>query len=150
MTAVLNSFDMACPTQFLRGRAIVTAAKATYGDLANAVEILRYDINNAGGPIGGSKGGLIKSVTALPRATVSASQLLIFSSLDNGATIDLRLSALMAAFTMGASAAVPVTDFGLTEDAVLRVAAGERLWAASAQALAAGIVFNVAGDGFDS
>ena len=89
-------------------------------------------------------------MTALPRATVSASQLLIFSSLDNGATIDLRLSALMAAFTMGASAAVPVTDFGLTEDAVLRVAAGERLWAASAQALAAGIVFNVAGDGFDS
>ena len=143
------TYDAAWPTQFLRGKAVVSAAKTTFADLANAVEILRYDIVAAGGPLGGAQGGLIKRATGLARATFGGGRLLLFSSLDNGATIDQRGVAALAAYDTSQSTAVTPADFGATETVPFRVAAGERWWAATAVALAGGIIVQVEGDGFD-
>ena len=148
-TPRLQNNDAAWPTQFLRARAVVTAAKTTFADLVNAVELQRFDINAAGGPIGGNYGGLIKRVTASARATFTGGRLFLFASLDNGNTIDQRGFALLAAYDTTQSTGVAPADFGATETVPFRVAAGERWWAATAVALAAGIVVQAEGDGFD-
>ena len=147
-----SSVDLAFPTEFLRARAVVTAAAAgmtpTLAALGGAVEILRYDLVAAGGPIGGMRGGFIKSLTAQPRATVAASRLFLFASIDGGADLDFRGVAAMAAFDTTLTTAYTPADFGFTESSPRRVAAGERWWAASAVALTGGIAFEAEGDGF--
>lgn len=151
MTTRFTNFDAAWPTQLLRGRAVVTAAKTSFADLVNAVELLRYDINPAGGPLGGvNGGGLIKRVQATARATFAGGRLFLFSSLDGGQTIDQRAVALLAAYDTTQATAVTPADFGAAETTPFRVAAGERWWAATAVALAGGIVVQVEGDGFDT
>lgn len=149
-TPRFQNLDAGWPTQFLRARAVVTAAKTTFADLVNAVELQRFDINAAGGPIGGANGGgLIKRVTASARATFAGGRIFLFSSLDNGQNIEQRGFALLAAYDTTQSTAVVLADFGATETVPFRVAPGERWWAATAVALAAGIVVQAEGDGFD-
>ncbi len=101
------------------------------------------------GEAAGVNGALITKITAMPRATVTASSLLLYSSKDNGATLSLVDSELMAAYTLAATTAIPETKFAnVSNEVPLRLMPGERLYVGSQVALAAGIVFRVEGGDF--
>jgi len=90
----------------------------------------------------GADGAILTAVTAIPRATVTASSLHLFISKDGGTTKILLDSALMAAHTVAGTTAVPVTTFtAYSEDEPLRLNAGDQIYAGSAVALAGGIAF---------
>jgi len=89
----------------------------------------------------GTDGSLLTRLTAIPRATVGASSLLLWVSLDDGTTKHLIDSVLMAAHTVAATTAITVTPFiRYTEDTPLRLQAGAKLYVGTAVALAGGIV----------
>lgn len=101
------------------------------------------------GDAAGANGALVTKITAMPRATVTASSLLLFSSKDNGATFNLIDSELMPAYTLAATTAIPETTFGnVSPDTPIRLEAGERLYVGSQVALAAGIIFRSEGANF--
>lgn len=101
------------------------------------------------GDAAGVNGGLVTKVTAMPRATVTASSLLLYTSKNNGATYNLVDSELMAAYTMAATTAIPETTFGnISPSTPLRLEAGEQLYVGSQVLLAAGIVFRSEGANF--
>ena len=90
----------------------------------------------------GADGALLTSVTAIPRATVTASALYLFISKDAGTTKRLVDSALMSAHTVAVTTAIPVTDFtNISETTPIRLEAGDELYVSSGVALAGGIVF---------
>lgn len=90
----------------------------------------------------GADGAILTRLTAIPRATVTASSLLVFISKDNGTTQRLLDSELMAAHTVATTTAIPETTFTLySETTPLRLEAGDRLYVGSQVALASGIVF---------
>jgi hypothetical protein len=90
----------------------------------------------------GSDGAILTRLTAIPRATVTASSLVVFISKDGGSTQRLIDSELMAAHTVAATTAIPETVFAAySEAAPLRLEAGDRIYVGSAVALAGGIVF---------
>lgn len=114
--------------------AVTTAACGTItGDTpTNAVELLTA----------GADGAILTSLWAMPRATVTASSLLLFLSNDGGTTKRLIDSELMAAFTVAATTAIPETKFAnYTETTPLRLAAGDSLYVGNQVALASGVVF---------
>lgn len=77
----------------------------------------------------GAEGSLLTRLTAMPRATVTASSLLLFTSNDAGTTMRLIDSALMAAFTVAATTAIDKTTFSTYSDSTpLRLTANERLY----------------------
>jgi len=91
----------------------------------------------------GADGAMLTKLTAVPRATVTATSLLLFISNDGGVTQRLVNSALMAAHTVATTTATVVTKFPEYSEALpMRLAAGDRLYVAAAVALAGGIVFN--------
>lgn len=88
-------------------------------------------------------GALLTKLTALPRNTITAASLNVYISKDNGATMRLKTSALMAAYNAAVSTAKPVTTFSdVSESAPIRLEAGDRIYVQSEVALASGIVFN--------
>lgn len=90
----------------------------------------------------GADGAILTRLWAIPRATVTASSLVLFSSLDGGTTKRLIDSELMAAQTVSTTAAIAETQFSnYSESAPLRLEAGEKLYVGSQVALASGIVF---------
>lgn len=91
----------------------------------------------------GANGAIVSSISAMPRATVTASSLVLFLVKSSTPTIYRPIdSVLMAAYTLAATTAIPVTAFALISDATpLRLEAGDKLYAGSQVALAAGIVF---------
>lgn len=90
----------------------------------------------------GAEGAIVTRLSAIPRATVTASSLVLFLSKDNGVTQRLIDSELMAAYTLATTTAVPETAFGnVSESTPLRLEAGDQLYVGSQVALAAGIVF---------
>jgi hypothetical protein len=90
----------------------------------------------------GSDGAILTRLTAMPRATVTASSLVIFISKDAGTTQRLIDSELMSAHTVAATTAIPETVFPFySETAPLRLEAGDRIYVGSQVALAGGIVF---------
>lgn len=112
--------------------AIATAAKTTYNDATGAVKLCDA----------GVEGSLLKLLHALPRATVTASMLQLYRSNDNGTTLELIDSALMAAHTVAVTTAIAKTKFAdIADTTPVRLANGESLWIASAVALAGGIAF---------
>jgi len=112
--------------------AVCTAAKTTYGDATNAVKILTA----------GASGSVLYGLKAAPRATVTATQLQLYRSPDNGTTMYLVNSAVMGAYTMAQTTAAPITDFGYTETSPLRLASTDTLWVAIGVALAGGVSFD--------
>lgn len=114
--------------------AVATAAKTTYNDAANAVLLCTAHA---------TAGSLLKALSAMPRATLAtASKLQLYISFDGGTTLWLISSALMAAHTVAATTATPITAFAdITEDTPIRLPAGSSLYVATAVALAGGIVF---------
>ena len=114
--------------------AVVTAAQ---GDLATDAPTNTVLLLTAG-----ADGALLTRLSAIPRATVTASSLRLWLSLDGGTTKHLVDSALMAAHTVAATTAIPVTVFSrYSEDAPERLQAGASLYVGSAVELAGGIVF---------
>lgn len=90
----------------------------------------------------GTDGCIVTALAAMPRATVTASSLLLYISKDNGTTQRLIDSELMAAHTVATTTAIPETTFArISESAPLRLEAGDRLYVGSQVALASGIVF---------
>lgn len=90
----------------------------------------------------GSDGAILTRLSAIPRATVTASSLVLFISNDTGTTKRLIDSELMAAHTVATTTAIPETAFAnFSETAPLRLAAGDELYVGSQVALASGIVF---------
>lgn len=90
----------------------------------------------------GSDGAILTRLSALPRATVTASNLVLFLSNDTGTTKRLIDSELMAAHTVATTTAIPETAFAnFSETTPLRLAAGDQLYVGSTVALAGGIVF---------
>jgi hypothetical protein len=113
--------------------AVCTAAAGVTNDTpANTVELLTA----------GADGAILTRLTAIPRATVTASSLVVFISKDSGTTKRLIDSELMAAYTMATTTAVPETTFTMySETTPLRLEAGDQLYVGSQVALAGGIVF---------
>lgn len=90
----------------------------------------------------GADGAILTRLTAIPRATVTASSLVVFISKDSGTTKRLIDSELMAAFTVATTTAIPETTFTMySETTPLRLEAGDQLYVGSQVALASGIVF---------
>lgn len=114
--------------------AVATAAVAnlTTDAPTNTVELLTA----------GPEGALVSRLTAIPRATVTASSLLLFISKDGGATKRIIGSVLMAAHTVAATTKIPVTVFDEYSEATpLRLEAGDSLYVGTQVAAASGIVF---------
>lgn len=130
MTVTANS--IITPQAVKTANAVCTAAKTTLSDSTNAVKLLTP----------GANGSVLYGLKAVPRATVTATQLQLYRSPDNGTTMYLINSALMSAYTMANTTAAPVTDFGYTETGPLRITSTDTLWVGAAVALAGGIVFD--------
>lgn len=96
----------------------------------------------------GAEGGILTSISAIPRATVTATALYLWSSTDGGTTKQLIASALMPAYTLAATTENARTVFkhadgtAISETAPLRVQAGEKIYCGIGVTLAAGIVFS--------
>lgn len=91
----------------------------------------------------GTNGALVTKITAIPRATVGASSLVLFLVKASAPTVyNLIDSELMAAYTLAATTAIPETVFGnISPNTPMRLEAGDMLYVGSQVALAAGIVF---------
>lgn len=90
----------------------------------------------------GADGAIVTRLSALPRSTVTASSLLLFTSADSGTTKRLIDSATMSAQTVSTTAGITLTTFSTyTESTPLRLAAGEQLYVGNQVALANGVVF---------
>ncbi len=89
-----------------------------------------------------TEASILTNLSALPRATVGASSLLLFISNDAGTTKRLIDSELMAGQTVNTTTAINECQFArYSELTPLRLAAGDQLYVGSQVALAAGIVF---------
>ncbi len=114
--------------------AVVVTGAATVADdnPTNTVELL----------VAGADGALVTRLAAMPRATVTAANLVLF--LQKGGQTPKRLidSELMSAHTVAATTAIPETVFANISDSTpMRLEAGDKLFVGSQVALAAGIVF---------
>jgi hypothetical protein len=81
----------------------------------------------------GTNGGRLTKLRAIPTATVTATQLQEFRSLDSGGTQKFSNAVLgaPAGYTMGGATAPPVTDFGYSDDNPKSLSAGEELYIAT-------------------
>ena len=117
------------------GIAIATTAKTIYNDTANTVLVVTA----------GPEGAILRRITAIARATVTATQLQYYRSLDGGVTMTFFGTAIMPAATLSATTIFPeVLKYELASgflDTPIALAANERIYCAIGVALAAGIVF---------
>src|SRR5215207_8126703 len=113
--------------------AVATTGKSTYADATNAV--LLYTAP--------AEGAVLVRLTAIPRATVTATQLQLYSSTDGGTTLYLVKTKLMPAYTMAQTTEAIDSDFGYVENVGGRriLAPSEKLYVAVGVTLSAGIVF---------
>lgn len=124
------------------GSAVVTAAASSIATSSptNLVAL---------GEAAGVNGALVTKITAMPRGTVTASCLLLYTSKDGGTTYSLRDSELMPAHTMATTTAIPKTKFGnISNENPMRLEPGERIYVGSQVALASGIEFSMEGGFF--
>ena len=123
------------PQTPIAGNAVATTANTTYTDTpTNSVQLLGVQTN----------GARMQKVTALARATVSATELQLYVSADGGTTKKFIGSKLMAAYTVAATTAQTVIDFGYTDAAPLILSSAESLWVAIS-VTNTGIVFRTEG-----
>lgn len=89
----------------------------------------------------GPEGAIVTAVTAMPRGTVTASNLLLFLNKANAVEMYLLGSVAMGAHTVELTTDIPVSEFLYSEQMPLRLAAGDRLFAGMTVATADGVVF---------
>lgn len=114
--------------------AVTTAASnAGLGDTPiNTVQLMQA----------GPDGAIVTRLTAIPRATVTASNLILFISKDNGSTQRLIDSELMPAQSIGTTAVIAETLFAnYSESRPLRLEASDRLYVGNQVAAAGGVVW---------
>jgi hypothetical protein len=126
--------SLVTPQTLQSASATATNAKTTFTDTANAVLLLTA----------GANGAVVYGITAVARGTIAASKLSVYRSKDAGATITPIRHRLMSSHTMANDTAQTEVDFGWTETAPLRLAAGDRLYVAAAvvPGAAAGVTFD--------
>lgn len=130
-----NTFTAPFAQKFKGNTTVVTAALTGIGTSAvTGAQLLAT---------GGANGSLIVKLTAMPRATVAASSLVLFLVKAGAPTVyQLIDSELMTGYTLAATTAIPETVFGNISWALpLVLEAGDMLYVGSQVALAAGIVF---------
>lgn len=90
----------------------------------------------------GADGAILTRLWAIPRATVTASSLLLFISNDSGTTKRLIDSVLMSAQTISTTIAILSTKFSnYSETTPLRIAAGDEIYVGTQIECTDGIVF---------
>lgn len=123
------------PQTPIAATAVATTANTTYTDSpTNTVQLLAAQTN----------GARMQKITALARATVTATELQLYVSSDGGTTKRFILSKLMAAYTVAATTAQTAIDFGYTDAAPLILSSTESLWVAIGVSNT-GIVFRAEG-----
>jgi hypothetical protein len=123
------------PQTINTGTAVCTTANTTYSDTpTNSVLLFTA----------GANGSRLTKITALARATVTATECQLFRSSDGGTTKRFFDSALMAAYTVAATTKQTKADFGYTDLAPLILEPGEQIYAAIG-VTNTGIVFNAEG-----
>lgn len=110
---------------------VATAAKTTYADATNAVALM----------IAGANGSRLTKLVAIPRGTVTATQLQLLHTPSGGAITFLD-SAVMQAYTMAQTTQASKTDFGYSDANPLILGAGDTLSVGIGVALAAGVTFH--------
>lgn len=114
--------------------AVVTAAVTGLGTDAPGNTILLATA--------GPDGAILTDLQAMPRATTTATSLLLFLSKDGGTTKRLIDSELMAAYTLSTTTVIPETSFArYNETSPLRLEANDQLYVGIQVANASGIVF---------
>jgi hypothetical protein len=93
--------------------------------------------------VGGTNGSLVSLLSAMPRATVALSSLVLYIVKASAPTVYRLIdSEVMAAYTLAATTAIPETNFGnISVTTPRRLETGDILYVGSQVALAAGIVF---------
>lgn len=123
------------PQRVVTGTAVCTTANNNYTDTpTNSVQLLASQTD----------GQRVTLVTALARATNTATELQLYASTDGGTTKRFIKSALMAAYTVAQTTRQVGADFGYTDSTPLLLAPGESLWAATG-VTNTGIVFRAEG-----
>lgn len=89
----------------------------------------------------GADGAILTKLSAIPRATVTARDIVLFISKNGGTTKQFIDSKLMSAHTQAVTTATPITAFDYSESTPFRLEAGDELYVGSQVALADGIVF---------
>ena len=124
--------------QFMRlPGCVATAAKTTYNDSANAVLL----------DTAGANGTAYVHIAAVPRGTITLTQVQLYRSPDGGTTMYLIATGVLSAYTMAQTTQAPICalahiDGSSISDAnPLRTASGDRLYVAIGVACAAGVVF---------
>lgn len=131
----VSANSIVTPQTPLTATAVATTANSTYTDApTNTVQLVAVQTN----------GARITKVTALARATVTATELQLYVSSDGGTTKRLIASKLMSAYTVAQTTGQTAADFGFTESIPLILAANESLWAAIG-VTNTGIVFRAEG-----
>jgi hypothetical protein len=99
--------------------AVVTTANPTYTDApTNTVQLLGAQTN----------GARIQKITALARATPTATELQLYVSSDGGTTKRFIKSVVMNAYTVAQTTAQPLVDFGYSDASPLILSNTESLW----------------------
>ncbi len=114
------------------GHAVTTTANTTYTDAPTNTQLL----------IGAADASRVTRISAMPRATATATMLQLYLSKDAGTTKRLINSKLMQAHTVQATTAIPVTDFGYSDLNPLLLEAGDSLYVAQAVTLADGVCWD--------
>lgn len=90
----------------------------------------------------GPNGAVVKRITAMPRATVTTSSLVLFLKKSGESTLFPIDSELMGAQTVTTTTAIAETSFSnISENTTLFLSHGDEIHAGSQVALASGIVF---------
>ena len=92
----------------------------------------------------GANGSRITRIRSMPRATVTATNLLLFvNAAPSNTSLLLIDSALMSANTLATTTAVPKTDWGYSDSTPLYIQANCGVYVATQVALANGIITEV-------
>lgn len=137
-TAGIQVNALISPQKPIAYTCVVTGANTSYTDSpSNSVELVPAQ----------TRGCRITRLTALARATNTATELQLFVSSDSGTTKRFIDSALLAAYSVAQTTKQTKADFQYSESFPLLLAAGESLYAAIGVANT-GIVFRAEGGGY--
>lgn len=120
------------PQTPMTASAVTTTANTTYTDAPTNTQLL----------LDATAAGRVTRISAMPRATVTATMLQLYLSKDGGVTKRLINSKLMSAHTIQVTTAIPATDFGYSDLNPMLLEAGDSLYVAQAVTLADGVCWD--------
>jgi hypothetical protein len=115
----LSPNSIITPQTPIGATAVVTTANPTYTDTpTNTVQLLAAQTN----------GARIQKITALARASVSATELQLYVSTDGGTTKRFIRSVVMPAYTVAQTTGQTAIDMGYSDSSPLILSSLESLW----------------------